>query len=70
MRPEVMKEIVSLCQTLTLAGLVRNPYPLVNARQEAKAQRRTRCEILSFIRKHYGRRAAQQAARLKLFTLH
>ncbi|MGB9269961.1 MAG: hypothetical protein WCB74_12190 [Pseudolabrys sp.] len=70
MKPEVMKEIVSVCEVLTLAGLVNNPYPLVNARQEAEWQRAPRRKILGFIRKHYGRRAAQEAARLKLFTVH
>jgi hypothetical protein len=60
MKPEVMKEIVSVCEVLTLAGLQPNPYPMVDRRPE----------ILSFVRKNYGWRAAQEAARLKLFTLH
>jgi hypothetical protein len=70
MKPDLRKEIISLCQVLTLAGLVENPYPLVNARQEAEWQRAPRRKILDFIAKHYGKRAAREAARLKLFTLH
>ena len=70
MKPEVKREIVSLCQVLTLAGLVKNPYPMVDRRQELKWERAGRAEILSFVRKNYGWRAAQEAARLKLFTVH
>jgi hypothetical protein len=70
MKPEVMKEIVSVCEVLTLAGLQPNPYPMVDRRQELKWERAGRAEILSFVRKNYGWRAAQEAARLKLFTVH
>ena len=39
MKPEVKREIISLCQVLTLAGLVENPYPMVDRRQELKWER-------------------------------
>ena len=61
MKPEVKREIISLCQVLTLAGLVENPYPMVDRRQELKWERAGRAEILSFVRKNYGWRAAQAA---------
>jgi hypothetical protein len=53
-----------------LAGLRKNPYPMVNPRQEMKWQRARRREILGFIRKHYGQRAAETAANFPMFTEH
>ena len=44
MKPEVKREIISLCQVLTLAGLVENPYPMVDRRQELKWERAGRAE--------------------------
>jgi hypothetical protein len=70
MTPAERHEIYSVCEVLTLAGLRPNPFPMLNRSQEERWQRRTRREILGFICKHYGKRAAQEAARLKLFTLH
>ena len=67
---DTMHEIVNVCHALTLAGLRPNPYPTVDRRAEMRWQRGTRREIIGFIRKQYGKRAAQEAARLKLFTLH
>ena len=56
-RPEVLHEVANVCQTLMLAGLRKNPYP-------------RRREILGFIRKHYGQRAAETAANFPMFTEH
>jgi hypothetical protein len=70
MTPAEMHEIFNVYEVLTLAGLRPNANPMVNRRQEERWHRGTRCDILSFIAKHYGKRAAQEAARLKLFTLH
>jgi hypothetical protein len=70
MKPEVLHEIQNVCSALVLAGLRKNPYPMVNPRQELKWQRARRREILGFIRKHYGQRAAETAANFPMFTEH
>jgi len=70
MKPETLHEIQNVCEALTLAGLRENPYPMVNPHQERRWQHRARNEIIGFVRKHYGKRAANEAARLSLFTLH
>jgi len=70
MRPEVLREIKSVCEVLTLAGLRKNPYPMANPRQELRWQRAARHEIIGFVRKHYGRKAAQEAANFPIFTVH
>jgi hypothetical protein len=43
---------------------------MVDRRQELKWERAGRAEILSIVRKNYGWRAAREAERLQLFTLH
>jgi hypothetical protein len=43
---------------------------MVNPHQERRWQHAARHEIIGFVRKHYGKHAASEAARFKLFTLH
>ena len=70
MRPVVLHEIKSVCEVLTLAGLRKNPYPMANPRQELRWQRAARHEIIGFVRKHYGPKAAQEATNFPIFTVH
>ena len=70
MKPAEMHEISNVCRALKLSGLIKTPYPMVSARQEAKWERALRRDILGFIRKNYGLRAAKLAAQFPLFTLH
>ena len=70
MKAEILHEIKNVCEVLTLAGLRENPYPMVNPHQERRWQHAARHEIIGFVRKHYGKHAASEAARFKLFTLH
>ena len=62
--------VKNICEVLTLAGLRKNPYPMVNPQQERRWQRVARHEIIGFVRKHYGKRAAREASQFSLFTLH
>jgi hypothetical protein len=59
-----------LCRHGTLAGLVKNPYPMVSARQEARWQRAPRRDILLSSAKIMVGGAAKLAAQFPLFTLH
>ena len=70
MRSEVLHEIKSVCEVLTLAGLRKNPFPMANPHQERRWHRAARHEIIGFVRKHYGPEAAQGAANFPMFTVH
>jgi len=41
MRPEILHEIENVCAALVLAGLRKNPYPMVNPQQERRWQRKS-----------------------------
>jgi len=70
MKPEAFHEIQNVCAVLVLSGLRKNPYPLVNKRQELRWQRAVRREIIGFIHKNYGKRTPETAANFPMLTLH
>jgi hypothetical protein len=55
---------------LVLAGLRKNPFPLANPKQERRWQCAARHEIIGFVRKNYGPKAAHEAVNFPTFTLH
>jgi hypothetical protein len=66
----MIHEVGNVCRALTLAGLRKNPYPMVSQKQEQRWTHAPRGQILAYVRSKYGAPLAAVAETFPLFTLH